>query len=300
VIDTATNTEVATIPVVGVGVFGVAITPDGKHAYVANQGSNNVSVIDTASNTVVGPPIPVGNGPFGVAITPDGKHVYVANGNTTNVSVIDTASNTVVGTPIPVGISPSGIAITPDGQHVYVANASNNNDGNVSVIDTATNTVATTVAVGGFPFGVGIMPPPQGVPFLAFSAQLQIHFGRRPNTDAFTLQSSFTLSSTAPAIDPVTQPVTLQVGTFTTTIPPGSFKKNRNGSFTFVGVGGGEPAGSDRAHRHAALRVPCGGTARELDRNQESGSGDADHRRRHGHNLGPGPHFLTKNACFQM
>jgi hypothetical protein len=31
------------------------------------------------------------------------------------------------------------------------------------------------------------------------------------------------LSSTAPAINPVTQPVTLQVGTFTTTIPPGSF-----------------------------------------------------------------------------
>jgi hypothetical protein len=65
------------------------------------------------------------------------------------------------------------------------------------------------------------MPPPQGVPFLAFGGQLQIHFGRRPNTDVFALQSSFTLSSTAPVIDPVTQPVTLQVGTFTTTIPPG-------------------------------------------------------------------------------
>jgi len=136
------------------------------------------------------------------------------------------------------------------------------------VIDTATNTVATTVAVGGFPFGVGIMPPPQGVPFLAFSAQLQIHFGRRPNTDAFTLQSSFTLSSTAPAIGPVTQPVTLQVGTFTTTIPPGSFKKNRNGSFTFVGVIGGvslqaviAPTGTLRyAFLAAAQRASLTGT----------------------------------------
>jgi hypothetical protein len=43
------------------------------------------------------------------------------------------------------------------------------------------------------------------------------------------------LSSTAPAINPVTEPVTLQVGTFTTTIPPGSFKKQKDGSFTFRG-----------------------------------------------------------------
>jgi hypothetical protein len=69
----------------------------------------------------------------------------------------------------------------------------------------------------------------------AFSAQLQIAFDRKANHDAFALESSFTLSSTAPAIDPVGQPVTLQVGTFTTTIPPGSFKKT-GGLFTFVGV----------------------------------------------------------------
>ncbi len=33
--------------------LGVAITPDGAFAYVANNGSNTVSVIETASNTVV-------------------------------------------------------------------------------------------------------------------------------------------------------------------------------------------------------------------------------------------------------
>jgi hypothetical protein len=46
------------------------------------------------------------------------------------------------------------------------------------------------------------------------------------------------LSSTA-SIDPVAEPVTLQVGTFTTTIPPGSFKKNKQGTFSFEGVIGG-------------------------------------------------------------
>jgi YVTN family beta-propeller protein len=38
---------------VGIGPRGVAVTPDGKFVYVANSGSNVVSVIATASNTVV-------------------------------------------------------------------------------------------------------------------------------------------------------------------------------------------------------------------------------------------------------
>src|SRR5262244_2845507 len=43
VIDTATNTVVATVPVGSVP-LGVAITPDGTRAYVANPGSGTVSV----------------------------------------------------------------------------------------------------------------------------------------------------------------------------------------------------------------------------------------------------------------
>jgi YVTN family beta-propeller protein len=39
-------------------------------AYVANSGSDIVSVIDTANNTVVAT-VTVGNGSYGLAITPD-------------------------------------------------------------------------------------------------------------------------------------------------------------------------------------------------------------------------------------
>jgi len=94
VIDTATNKVAATIALpVGSAPFGVAVSPDGKHAYVANDGSNNVSVIDTATipPSVVAT-VPVGDRPVGVAVTPDGKHVYVANQRSNNVSVIDTAT----------------------------------------------------------------------------------------------------------------------------------------------------------------------------------------------------------------
>jgi YVTN family beta-propeller protein len=122
VIDTETNTVIATIPV-GTFPMGVAVSPDGSKVYVTNtaSASNNVSVIDTAKNRVTAT-IPVGQFPLGVAVTPDGaRHqpphlradrrdeepwragagankVYVANGGSNNVSVIDAATNTVIAT----------------------------------------------------------------------------------------------------------------------------------------------------------------------------------------------------------
>ena len=88
----------------------VAVTPDGKHAYVSTDASL-VAVIDTATNTVVGSPIPVGTYPWGMAITPDGKRVCVTNLLSNDVSVIDTATNTVVAT-VPVGTEPYRVAIS--------------------------------------------------------------------------------------------------------------------------------------------------------------------------------------------
>ena len=85
----------------------MAITPDGKHAYVTNyvdgQG-DTVSVITTATGAVSAP-ITVGKGPVGVAITPDGKHAYVANSGDGTVSVITTATG-AVSAPITVGKQP--------------------------------------------------------------------------------------------------------------------------------------------------------------------------------------------------
>ena len=48
----------------------MGVDPTVHRAYVANNGSNTVTVIDTTTNTVVGAPIPVGTGPVGVGIGP--------------------------------------------------------------------------------------------------------------------------------------------------------------------------------------------------------------------------------------
>jgi YVTN family beta-propeller protein len=160
VINTGTNTVVTTIPLpAGSDPFGIAITPDGTRAYVANAGTpDSVAVINTATNTILTTiPFPAGSDPFGIAITPDGSRAYVANfGTPDSVTVINTATNTILTTIVlPAGSNPQLIAITPDGSRAYVAN-----DGNatVTVLDTAMNAIIATLPAGSSPFGIAITP----------------------------------------------------------------------------------------------------------------------------------------------
>ena len=89
-----------------------------QNAYIANTGSNDVSVIDTVTNSVT-TKIPVGPRPRGVAVSPDGSKVYVANEDDDTVSVIATTTNTVIATitihSVFFGGAPHGVAVSPDG-----------------------------------------------------------------------------------------------------------------------------------------------------------------------------------------
>lgn len=156
VIDTATDTVTATVPLGAAPSGFVAVSPDSTKVYVANR-TGGVSVINAASNTVTGE-ITVGSAPTnGVAFTPDGTKAYVASSNDRGegwVSVIDTAANKVIGPPIPLYL-PGSIAVTPDGSKAYVGLQTG---GLVAVIDTATNSVTAEIGVrGGFAF-VAVTP----------------------------------------------------------------------------------------------------------------------------------------------
>ncbi|MFD8738261.1 YncE family protein [Streptomyces sp. NPDC059618] len=66
VINTATDTVVATVPV-GLEPLGVAVSPNGTRAYVTNRADDTVSVINTATDTVVPPALqPSGGSAFGL------------------------------------------------------------------------------------------------------------------------------------------------------------------------------------------------------------------------------------------
>jgi len=117
---------------VGDDPVAIAITPDGRTAYVVNHNDNTVTPISLASGTP-GPAIKVGLGPSAIAITPDGQTAYVANSGVwgggsvggETVTPISLATGTP-GPPIKVGSDPMGIAITPDGRMAYVVNNAGN------------------------------------------------------------------------------------------------------------------------------------------------------------------------------
>lgn len=90
---------------------GIAITPDGKTAYVPCYRSGIVTPISTATNTAE-QPIKVGAGPVAVAFTPDGKTAYVVSLGVGTVTPISTATNRP-GRPIKVGVHPYAIVIAP-------------------------------------------------------------------------------------------------------------------------------------------------------------------------------------------
>lgn len=162
VIDTLSNTVVDTITV-GQAPWGIAITPDGQRAYVANT-SGSISVIDTTTNTVT-TTITDSDGPFGVAVTPDGTRVYVSNGQGT-VSVVETSINTIL-TNIPITDFPVpccgfparnlvAIVITPNGSRGYVVSAST---GKTYVIDTTFNSMIATIPTNpGQPLSIAMKP----------------------------------------------------------------------------------------------------------------------------------------------
>jgi YVTN family beta-propeller protein len=134
--------------------YGIAITPDGKTAYVASfSSSGTVTPIEVAANKA-GTPITLGKQLSGIAITPDGKTVYVTNSGGSTVTPIEVATNKA-GTPITVGKQPNGIAITPDGKTAYVTNFGS---GTVTPIEVATNKAGTPIAVGHEPWGIAITP----------------------------------------------------------------------------------------------------------------------------------------------
>ena len=73
------------------------------------------------------------------------------------------------------------------------------------------------------------------VSFSAFTAKAEITLGPLANDDAFEVKATFTLGAGSDGIDPLTEDVQLEVGTFSTTIPAGSFKIKK-GRFTFEGI----------------------------------------------------------------
>jgi len=115
----------------------IALTPDGKTAYVAAaRGEHRAGVvipIILATGRVLRP-IPVGIWPNDISITANGKTVYVTNFLSATVTPIATATNTAL-RPIKVGSRPDDVIAAPDGRILYVFR-----NGTITPVRTATST----------------------------------------------------------------------------------------------------------------------------------------------------------------
>ncbi len=157
---------------------GVAFSPDGRKAYVANRISSSVSMINTATNSLItatstGTSVPVS----GVVTSPDGKRVYVANGSN-GIKVLDAANLTVIDTiPMNAGggahANPQGIAISQDGRLLYVSD--NSDGGAATVLEIASKNAIASLSLGTGSTPMGIAPSPDGThAYIAFSGLNEI------------------------------------------------------------------------------------------------------------------------------
>jgi YVTN family beta-propeller protein len=159
------------------------LSPDHARLYVANSGSNDVSVVDTATDTVIasgrtgrrpllpcvasdgslflpsgpdetvtaldaqGQPLatlPVGSSPHDIAVSPDARWAYQPNSGSHSVTVIDAQRRTVAGE-FKVGLGPGHIAFTEDSRLAFVANTMSDD---VSVVEVASHEVVGTIPAG--------------------------------------------------------------------------------------------------------------------------------------------------------
>jgi PQQ-dependent catabolism-associated beta-propeller protein len=116
VIRTADHTVQATIPFLPQGMraedvtpVGMALSPDGRTAYVGLGRANHVAAVDVATRRVTGYVL-VGKRAWGLAVSRDGKRLYVANGLSDDMTVVDTASFKALRT-IKVGRVPHTVVI---------------------------------------------------------------------------------------------------------------------------------------------------------------------------------------------
>lgn len=131
---------------------GIVANSGGTKVYVANAGSNSISVIDTDARKVINTIGNFGYSPSELAMSTNGRWIYATNPDSDNVSVIDTVSETV-SSRIRVGRRPVAITYDQARSKIYVANS---DDNSVSVIDGTSSSVEATVTVGLKPSGLAV------------------------------------------------------------------------------------------------------------------------------------------------
>jgi uncharacterized delta-60 repeat protein len=163
------------------------------------------------------------NGKIVAAGTASGNNLFFAlarfNPDGTLDSAFGTDGNVLTSFPSSIGQSAHALALQADGGIVAAGSANLPDGGQVFALARYLgDSIATSV------------------PFSAFRAKLKIAVAPEANDDAFKMKARFTLGDDSNGINPLSEDVTLQIGTFSTTLPAGSFIEAAKRRFEFEGV----------------------------------------------------------------
>lgn len=121
--------------------------PRCERLYVANVGSDNITVIDSANDHVIIGSIRVGSRPHGLAAPARPDVLFATVESTNEVIWIDPSANSVIKR-VTVGAQPENLACTPDGRFLYVPCRKS---GDFWVLDGETGELVTKIHTGGEP-----------------------------------------------------------------------------------------------------------------------------------------------------
>jgi len=151
VFDTGSGRQLAVIPV-GKAPKGVKVMPNGRFAYVSNQGSASISVVDLKRLLVVDT-IKVKKGPHNIRFTRDGKLAYVTLQGGAGLGVINTTTRKMIRViPLPGITGPHNLDLSADEKTAFVRDFVHH----VAVLDLATGRVKKVITVGNGHGGIDV------------------------------------------------------------------------------------------------------------------------------------------------
>lgn len=159
-IDRESGALKATLPV-GEGPHEVAVSHDGKRAFVCNYGSQttpgkSISVLDLEDPKVIATwAFEKWTRPHGIAVSPGGTRLYITSETTQTLRVLDAETGAEIGS-VPTKAQASHmVALAPALGRAFVSNIASNS---ISVIDIERLTLVRRVKTGAGPEGIAATP----------------------------------------------------------------------------------------------------------------------------------------------